>query len=88
MIKDLSRDPDRSMFGFSREVAREVTHPLWPSRVPFSTSVSDIVKEVEIVAIFTISLILLECLEFLEKLSCRDKVSEYGATAALQNCAS
>jgi len=42
MIKDLSRDPDKSMLGFSREVARDVTHPLWPSRVPLSMSCSDI----------------------------------------------
>jgi hypothetical protein len=28
------------MFGFSREVAREVTHPEWPSRVPLRMSCS------------------------------------------------
>jgi hypothetical protein len=40
MIKVLSRDPDRSILGFSREVAREVTQPLWPSRVPLRMSCS------------------------------------------------
>jgi hypothetical protein len=45
MINDLSREPDRSMLGFSREVAREVTHPLWPSRVPFRMSVSVILRD-------------------------------------------
>ena len=40
MINDLSRDPDRSIFGFSREVAREVTQPLWPSRVPLRINCS------------------------------------------------
>lgn len=40
MIKVLSREPDRSIFGFSREVARDVTQPLWPSRVPLRMSVS------------------------------------------------
>lgn len=34
------------MLGFSREVAREVTHPLWPSRVPLRMSVSVILKVV------------------------------------------
>lgn len=45
MINDLSREPDRSMFGFSREVARDVTHPLWPSRVPLRISVSVILRD-------------------------------------------
>lgn len=40
MMRDLSREPDKSMFGFSREVAREVTQPLWPSRVPLRISCS------------------------------------------------
>lgn len=40
MIKVLSLEPDRSMLGFSREVAREVTHPEWPSRVPLRMSCS------------------------------------------------
>ena len=43
MINDLSRDPDRSIFGFSREVAREVTQPLWPSRVPLRINCSVII---------------------------------------------
>jgi len=51
MIRVLSREPDKSMFGlgrgqsqlshrseqftyFSKDVAREVTQPEWPSRVP------------------------------------------------------
>ena len=45
MIKDLSREPDRSMLGFSREVAREVTHPEWPSRVPLRMSCSVILRD-------------------------------------------
>jgi hypothetical protein len=45
MIKVLSREPDKSIFGFSREVAREVTHPLWPSRVPLRISVSVILRD-------------------------------------------
>jgi hypothetical protein len=45
MIKDLSREPDRSMLGFSREVAREVTHPEWPSRVPLRMSCSVILQD-------------------------------------------
>jgi hypothetical protein len=55
MIKVLSREPDKSIFGFSREVAREVTQPLWPSRVPFKMRVSDIViivGRVKLVAMF------------------------------------
>jgi hypothetical protein len=40
MIKVLSLEPERSMLGFSREVAREVTHPEWPSRVPLRMSCS------------------------------------------------
>ena len=40
MISDLSRDPESSMLGFSREVAREVTHPEWPSRVPLRINCS------------------------------------------------
>jgi len=43
MMRVLSREPDKSMFGFSREVAREVTQPLWPSRVPFKIRVSDMI---------------------------------------------
>ena len=43
MINDLSREPDRSIFGFSREVAREVTQPLWPSRVPLRINCSVII---------------------------------------------
>lgn len=42
MIKVLSREPERSMLGFSREVARDVTHPLWPSRVPLRINCSAI----------------------------------------------
>jgi hypothetical protein len=45
MINDLSREPDKSMLGFSREVARDVTHPLWPSRVPLRISVSVILRD-------------------------------------------
>jgi hypothetical protein len=45
MINDLSREPDRSMLGFSREVAREVTHPEWPSRVPLRMSCSVILRD-------------------------------------------
>jgi hypothetical protein len=33
------------MLGFSREVARDVTHPLWPSRVPLRISVSVILRD-------------------------------------------
>ena len=33
-MRVLSRDPERSMLGFSSEVAREVTQPLWPSSWP------------------------------------------------------
>jgi hypothetical protein len=40
MIKVLSLEPERSMLGFSREVAKEVTHPEWPSRVPLRMSCS------------------------------------------------
>jgi hypothetical protein len=35
------------MFGFSKDVAREVTHPLWPVRVPFKMSCS-VMVEVEV----------------------------------------
>jgi len=34
MIRVLSRLLERSMLGFSRLVANEVTHPLWPSSTP------------------------------------------------------
>lgn len=66
MIKVLSREPERSMFGlpmwvrccawqncilivsyFSREVAKLVTQPEWPSRVPRSTSCSAMLAAVE-----------------------------------------
>ena len=57
MMRDLSRLPERSIFGlhtvsclspcylgryddFSSEVAKLVTHPLWPSRVPRITNCS------------------------------------------------
>jgi hypothetical protein len=30
---------------FSREVAREVTHPVWPSRVPLRTNCSAMMKQ-------------------------------------------
>lgn len=43
MIRVLSRLPDRSMLGFSIEVAKLVTQPLWPSRVPLRISCSAIV---------------------------------------------
>jgi len=33
------------MLGFSREVAREVTHPEWPSRVPLRMSCSVILRD-------------------------------------------
>ena len=36
----LSRLPERSMLGFSRLVASEVTQPLWPSSVPRITNCS------------------------------------------------
>lgn len=36
----LSRLPERSMCGFSRLVASEVTQPLWPSSVPRMTNCS------------------------------------------------
>ncbi len=36
----LSRLPERSMCGFSRLVARDVTQPLWPSSVPRITNCS------------------------------------------------
>ena len=36
----LSRLPERSMCGFSKLVAREVTQPLWPSSVPRITNCS------------------------------------------------
>lgn len=39
-MRVLSRLPERSMFGFSRLVASEVTQPLWPSSVPRMTSCS------------------------------------------------
>merc|ERR1719265_3025582 len=39
----LSRLPERRMLGFSKEVAREVTQPRWPSSDPRRTSCSDIV---------------------------------------------
>jgi hypothetical protein len=42
MIRVLSREPDKSMLGFSRDVAKLVTQPEWPSRVPRRTSCSDI----------------------------------------------
>ena len=51
MINVLSREPERSMFGFSREVAREVTQPLWPSRVPLRMSCSVMMMEVVGVAV-------------------------------------
>lgn len=51
MIRVLSREPDRSMLGFSREVAREVTQPLWPSRVPLRMSCSVMLMEVVGVAV-------------------------------------
>lgn len=40
MMRVLSRLAERSMFGFSRLVARDVTQPLWPSRVPRITNCS------------------------------------------------
>jgi hypothetical protein len=46
MIKVLSLEPERSMLGFSREVAREVTHPEWPSRVPLRMSCDVNLEEV------------------------------------------
>ena len=39
-MRVLSREPDKSILGFSRDVARDVTHPLWPSRVPLRMSCS------------------------------------------------
>lgn len=42
MIRVLSRDPERSMLGFSREVAKLVTQPLWPLRVPLRINCSAI----------------------------------------------
>jgi len=63
MIRDLSREPERSMLGllsalaeyfdqyqtscsyFSSDVAKLVTQPLWPSRVPRSTSCSVMLKD-------------------------------------------
>ena len=36
----LSRLPERSMCGFSKLVASEVTQPLWPSSVPRMTNCS------------------------------------------------
>ena len=40
MMRVLSRLPERSMFGFSKLVASEVTQPLWPSSVPRMTNCS------------------------------------------------
>ena len=45
MMRVLSRLPERSMFGFSRLVASEVTQPLCPSRVPRITSCSAMLGE-------------------------------------------
>jgi len=45
MMRVLSRDPDNSIFGFSSDVAREVTHPLWPVRVPFKMSCSVMLED-------------------------------------------
>ena len=39
-MRVLSRLPERSMFGFSKLVASEVTQPLWPSSVPRMTNCS------------------------------------------------
>lgn len=39
-MRVLSRLPERSMFGFSKLVANEVTQPLWPSSVPRITNCS------------------------------------------------
>lgn len=39
-MRVLSRLPERSMFGFSKLVANEVTQPLWPSSVPRMTNCS------------------------------------------------
>ena len=39
-MRDLSRLPERSMCGFSKLVASEVTQPLWPSSVPRITNCS------------------------------------------------
>lgn len=39
-MRVLSRLPERSMFGFSRLVARDVTQPLWPSSWPRITNCS------------------------------------------------
>ena len=40
MMRVLSLLAERSMFGFSALVARDVTQPLWPSRVPRITNCS------------------------------------------------
>ena len=40
IIRVLSRLPERSMLGFSKLVASEVTQPLWPSSVPRITNCS------------------------------------------------
>src|SRR5271168_4293782 len=55
MMRVLSREPERSMLGFSREVAREVTQPLWPSRVPLRMSCSVMLMEVVGVAVELLS---------------------------------
>ena len=41
-MRVLSRLPERSMLGFSKLVANEVTQPLWPSSVPRITNCSAI----------------------------------------------
>ena len=63
MMRLLSRDPERSILGFSREVAREVTQPLWPSRVPLRMSCSVMLEVFALLSGF--SVVVQEIVKFL-----------------------
>lgn len=41
-IKVLSLEPDNNKSGFAAQVEREVTQPLWPSKVPLKTKTSEL----------------------------------------------
>ena len=66
IIRVLSRLPERSILGFSREVANEVTQPLWPSSMPVNSVQHPLIFYWVLILLYRALLIVPPCLQKLD----------------------